>query len=34
MWWRGVVILEDIDGAGYYDAIRTVTQRKLLRDYL
>jgi len=34
MWWRGVVILEEVDGLGYYDDIRAVTMRKILRDYL
>lgn len=34
LWWRGIVVLQDLDGAGYYDAIKMVTQRKLLREYL
>lgn len=34
MWWRGIVILSDLDGNGYYDEIRTITLRKILRDYL
>ncbi len=34
MWWRGVVILDDLDGNGYYDGLRAITQRKILRDYL
>lgn len=34
MWWRGIVILDDIDGAGYYDDLRAITQRKILREYL
>lgn len=33
MWWRGVVVLEDLDGQGYYDEIRAVTQRRLRRLY-
>jgi hypothetical protein len=34
LWWRGVVILDDLDGNGYYDSITALTQRKILRDYL
>lgn len=34
LWWRGVIMLEDLDGEGYYDHISIITQRKLLRDYL
>ena len=34
MWWRGIVLLEDLDGHGYYDSITAITQRKLMRDYL
>jgi hypothetical protein len=34
MWWRGIVILDDLDGKGYYDQIRALTQRKIMRDYL
>jgi predicted phosphodiesterase len=34
MWWRGVIMLHDCDGAGYYDELRAITQRKLLREYL
>lgn len=33
MWWRGVVVIEDLDGEGYYDSIRFVTQRWLRRNY-
>jgi len=33
-WWRGVVVLDDLDGEGYYDQIRCITLRKLMRDYL
>ena len=34
MWWRGCVLLVDCDGKGYYDEIRAITQRKLMREYL
>jgi hypothetical protein len=34
MWWAGVVVLEDLDGRGYYDSLVATTQRKLMRDYL
>lgn len=33
MWWRGVVLLEQVDGSGYYDAMHTITQRKVLREF-
>jgi len=33
-WWRGVVMLEDLDGEGYYDAVRAITLRKLIKEYL
>ena len=33
MWWRGVVILSDLDGAGYYDSIESITMRKIQREY-
>ena len=33
LWWRGVVILDDLDGEGYYDDLRMITMRKILRDY-
>jgi hypothetical protein len=33
LWWRGIVILDDCDGEGYYDEIRAITLRKLMRDY-
>ena len=29
-WWRGVIMLEDLDGEGYYNSIRAVTQRSIL----
>lgn len=31
MWWRGVIVIGDLDGAGYYDDIRFVTQRWMRR---
>ncbi len=34
MWWRGVVVLNDCDGKGYYDELRAITQRKIMREYL
>ena len=30
-WWRGIIILEGLDGEGYYNGIRAITQRKLLK---
>lgn len=33
MWWLGIVMLDELDGAGYYDGLRTVTLRKLMRDF-
>lgn len=33
MWWHGVVFIDDCDGEGYYDQIRPITTRKLMRDY-
>lgn len=33
LWWRGVVVLKEIDGRGFYDAIEAITMRKILRDY-
>ena len=32
-WWRGIVMLEDLDGEGYYDGVRTVTLRKIMKKY-
>jgi len=32
-WWRGVIMLKELDGEGYYDEIVAITQRKLLRDH-
>ena len=29
-WWRGVIMLEGLDGEGYYNGIRAVTQRSIL----
>ena len=28
-WWRGVIMLEGLDGEGYYNGIRAVTQRSI-----
>lgn len=28
-WWRGVIMLEGLDGEGYYNGIRAITQRSL-----
>ena len=28
-WWRGVIMLEGLDGEGYYNELRAVTQRSL-----
>ena len=28
-WWRGVIVLEGLDGEGYYNAIHAITQRSL-----
>ena len=33
MWWRGVIVLSDLDGNGYYDRIDKVTQRWMKRYY-
>jgi Calcineurin-like phosphoesterase len=33
-WWRGIVMLHEVDGQGYYDEIRGITEHKLLREYL
>jgi len=33
LWWRGIVMLEGLDGEGYYDEMRSITQRKLIREY-
>ena len=32
LWWRGVVVLDDLDGEGYYNELRAVTLRKLMRE--
>ena len=29
-WWRGVIMLEGLDGEGYYNGIHAVTQRSIL----
>ena len=34
MWWQGIVVLNDCDGKGYYDEIRAITARKILREFL
>ena len=28
-WWRGIIMLEGLDGEGYYNSIRAITQRSL-----
>lgn len=33
LWWRGLVILDELDGEGYYDSIQALTLRKLMRDH-
>ena len=33
-WWRGVVMLNGLDGDGYYDDIHSITQRKLMGEYI
>jgi hypothetical protein len=33
MWWMGIVILNEVDGEGYYDDLQSITTRKLMRDY-
>jgi hypothetical protein len=33
MWWRGVVTMGDLDGAGYYDRIDKVTMRYMKRHF-
>jgi len=33
LWWRGIVILDDCDMNGYYDELRAITLRKLMRDF-
>tara|TARA_R110002012_G_scaffold26970_1_gene86933 strand:+ start:68 stop:844 length:777 start_codon:yes stop_codon:yes gene_type:complete len=30
-WWRGVIMLEGLDGEGYYDSIHAITQRSIMR---
>lgn len=34
LWWRGILILDDLDGNGYYDQVTAITQRKILKEYL
>lgn len=33
MWWRGIVFLGSVDGAGYYDELRLLTMRKIMKDF-
>ncbi len=33
MWWRGIVMLNELDGQGYYDHLELITMRKLKREY-
>ena len=30
-WWRGIIILEGLDGEGYYNSIHAITQRQILK---
>ena len=30
-WWRGVIMLEGLDGEGYYNGIHAITQRQILK---
>ena len=30
-WWRGVIMLQGLDGEGYYNAIHAITQRQILK---
>lgn len=29
-WWRGIIVLEGLDGEGYYNSIKAITQRSIL----
>ena len=29
-WWRGIIMLEGLDGEGYYDGIHAITQRSII----
>ena len=31
-WWRGLIMLEGLDGEGYYNSIRAITQRSIQRN--
>ena len=33
LWWRGIVVLDELDGEGYYDRMEHITMRKLRRDF-
>ena len=33
MWWRGAIVLHDLDGRGYYDGMDKRTQRWMRRGY-
>ena len=33
MWYRGIIILDNVQN-GYFDEMRTISQEKILRDYL
>ena len=30
-WWRGIIMLEGLDGEGYYNGIRAITQRSIMK---
>ena len=30
-WWRGIIMLEGLDGDGYYNGIRAITQRSIMK---
>lgn len=34
MWWAGVIYLNELDGQGFYEEKREISQRKILKDYL
>lgn len=34
MWWHGIVCIDETDGDGYYDQLRPITTRKLMRDFM
>jgi hypothetical protein len=33
LWWRGVIMLDSLDGQGYYDEISALTMRGMFREY-